>query len=509
MNSDINNSKRIAKNTLLLYLRMFFTMAVSLYTSRVILDVLGVEDFGVYNVIGGVVAMFTILSGSLSAAVSRFLTFELGKGNQLQLTKIFSTSVFIHVVLAIVILVSAEIAGLWFINNKMTIDPSRIEAAQYVLHFSICAFTINLLSVPYNALIIAHERMNVFAVISTIEAVLKLCAVFVLSSVIFDKLVLHSILLMLVAVIVCISYVFYCLSTFKESELRLVFEKELVRTVGGFAAWNFLGSATGVLRSHGINILINIFCGPVVNAARGISFQVNNAVTQFATNFMKAINPQITKSYASRNYDYLQVLISQGARLSYYMLLFVSLPIIVETKLILALWLKEVPEHTILFVRLILLFSLIESLSGTMITAMLATGRIKKYQIVISIISFMNVPTAYLVLKLGAQPEMTVVVMIFYSVCMLIARVILLNEMIQLSAKKFLLGIVGRVLIVSVIAFCITYSIASLFEESLLRVLITAIISSLTILTVALFLGCTNKERIFLKTKVQSFVRKY
>ena len=376
------NNKRIAKNTLLLYFRMLFLMLVSLYTSRVVLNALGVEDFGIYNVVGGVVAMFTMLSGSLSAAITRFITYELGTGNQENLKKIFSSAVTIQIGLAVVIILLAEAGGVWFLNVKMNIPEARMIAANWVFQFSILTFAINLISVPYNASIIAHERMSAFAYISILEAIGKLAIAYLITVSPIDRLIFYALLMCVVALLIRLVYGYYCKKHFAECTYHFLWNKNLLKRMFGFAGWNFIGASSAVLRDQGGNVVINLFCGPAVNAARGIAFQVNTAVHGFVTNFMTALNPQITKSYASGDREYMMTLIFQGARLSFYMLLVLSLPILVNTHYILALWLKIVPEHTVLFVQLILLFGLSESISNPLITAMLATGKIRNYQII-------------------------------------------------------------------------------------------------------------------------------
>ena len=331
------NNKRIAKNTLLLYFRMLFMMAVSLYTSRVVLNALGVEDFGIYNVVGGVVAMFSMLSGSLSAAITRFITYELGKGNQENLKKIFSSSVTIQIGLAILIIVVAEAIGVWFLNMKMNIPDVRITAANWVFQFSILTFAVNLISVPYNASIIAHERMSAFAYISILEAIGKLAIVFLIVISPMDKLIFYAILMCAVALIVRLAYGVYCKRHFEECTYHFIFDRDLLKHMFGFAGWNFIGATSAVLRDQGGNVVINLFCGPAANAARGIAFQVNNAISGFVTNFMTALNPQITKSYAAGDRKYMMTLIFQGARLSFYMLLLLSLPVLINTHYILSL----------------------------------------------------------------------------------------------------------------------------------------------------------------------------
>ena len=316
MTNSSSNNKRIAKNTLLLYIRMLFLMVVSLYTSRVVLNALGVEDFGIYNVVGGVVAMFSMLSGSLSAAITRFITYELGTGNKENLKKIFSSSVTIQIGLAVLIALLAEAVGVWFLNVKMNIPDARMVAANWVFQFSILTFAINLISVPYNASIIAHERMSAFAYISILEAIGKLAIAFLITVSPMDRLIFYSLLMCAVALLVRLVYGYYCKKHFEECTYHFLWDKELLKRMFGFAGWNFIGASSAVLRDQGGNVVINLFCGPVVNAARGIASQVNTAVHGFVSNFMTALNPQITKSYASGNRDYMMTLIFQGAWLS-------------------------------------------------------------------------------------------------------------------------------------------------------------------------------------------------
>lgn len=437
-NQTSDNNKRIAKNTLLLYFRMLFMMVVSLYTSRVILNVLGVEDFGIYNVVGGVVAMFTIISGSLSAAISRFITYELGKGGQSKLNRIFSASVTIQLLLSLIIVVLIETVGVWFLNAKMTIPEPRMTAANWVLQLSIITFVINLISVPYNAAIIAHEKMSAFAYISILEAVGKLVIAFLIVWSPMDKLIFYAILMCAVAVVVRLTYGHYCKKHFTECTYHFHWDKDILKQMFGFAGWNFIGASSAVLKDQGVNVVINMFTCPAVNAARGIAMQVNGAIYNFVQSFMTALNPQITKSYAANNHKYMMALIFQGSRLSYYILMVLALPVIINTDYILYLWLKIVPEHTVSFVQLVLLFSMSEAISLPLVTAMLATGNIKKYQIIVGGLQVLNLPIAYILLKFNFAVELVFVVAIVISQLCLLARLHLLRGMIGLHAREFL-----------------------------------------------------------------------
>lgn len=437
MTNSAANNKQIAKNTLLLYFRMLLTMVVSLYTSRIVLNALGVEDFGIYNVVGGVVAMFSLLSGSLSTAISRFITYELGKGEQGNLNKIFSSAVTIQITLAAIIILFAELIGVWFLNTQMTIPVSRITASNWVFQISLLTFVINLISIPYNASIIAHEKMSAFAYISILEVVGKLVTAYLITISPIDKLIFYSFLMCIIALVVRFTYGYYCKKHFTECTYSFIWDKQLLKQMFGFAGWNFIGTASAVLRDQGGNILINLFNGPIVNAARGIAFQVNNAIQGFVNNFMIALNPQITKSYAANNHEYMMTLIFQGARLSFYMLLILSLPILLNTQYILEIWLKTVPEHSTLFVQLVLILAMSESISYPLITAIQATGRIRNYQLLVGGLQLLNFPISYCLLHIGFFPEIIMIVAIILTQVCLGARLYMLQKIIKLPTKVF------------------------------------------------------------------------
>lgn len=504
----LDNNKRIAKNTLLLYFRMLFMMVVSLYTSRVILNALGVEDFGIYNVVGGVVAMFSVISGSLSAAISRFITYELGKGDQSKLNKIFSASVTIQLLLSLIIVVLIESVGVWLLNAKMTIPETRMTAANWVLQFSIITFVINLISVPYNAAIIAHEKMSAFAYISILEVVGKLVIAFLILVSPIDKLIFYAILMCAVAVVVRFTYGHYCKKHFTECTYHFHWDKDILKQMFGFAGWNFVGAASAILRDQGGNIVINLFNGPAVNAARGIAIQVNNAVTGFVTNFMTALNPQITKSYASGDREYMMTLIYQGARLSFYMLLLLSLPILVNTHYILVLWLKLVPEHAVLFVQLMLVFAMCESISNPLITAMLATGKIRNYQLIVGGLQMMNLPLSYICLRIGCMPESVLIVAICISQCCLAARLYLLRGLIGLSSIKYMKNVYLNILMVTILSVIAPCLLAMNIPESFLSFILTSLVAVMATIIMEFYIGCNQKERAFVRNKLQKLTQK-
>ena len=451
MDTNAHRGTRIAKNTLMLYVRMLVLMLVGLYTSRVVLEALGEDDMGVYNVVGGVVAMFTIISGALNSAVSRFITFEMGKGEKAQLSKVYSTAVTIQLILAAIVVLLAEPIGLWFINNEMTIDPSRIPQAQWVLHFSLASFVVNLMSVPQMASITAHERMSAYAYIGILDAFLRLCSAILIMHSSGERLVQYAALMMVTVILVRVAYGVYCRRNFAECRYRPVFDRPLIREMFAFAGWNFVGVSSGVLRDQGGNILVNLFsrsAGTAVNAARGMAVQLNGAVQGFVTNFMTAVNPQITKSYASGEHSYMFSLVRKSSCMSFYLLLMLVLPLILNTEVVVGLWLKDVPAHTVLFVQLFLIFSLSESLSNPMITAMLATGRIRNYQLVVGGIQLLNIPVSYIFLRCGAIPEVTVMVAIALSQVCLWARLIMLNRSTGFSVREFVRSVYVKCLFI-------------------------------------------------------------
>ncbi len=496
------NSKRIARNTALLYVRMLILMAVQLYTSRVVLNALGVTDFGIYNAVAGFVLMFSVISGSLSAAISRFITFELGRGDIEKLKRIFSTAVIIQLLIGGFIVLLGESVGLWFLNARMNIPADRMLAANWVWQFALLSFVVNLISVPYNACIIAHERMSAFAYIGLVEAGCKLLIAFLIVYNPFDRLAYYGLLLCLVALVIRFIYGVYCKRHFEECRFRWIFDRGLFREISGFAGWNFIGSSSGILRDQGVNVLINVFCGPAVNAARGIAMQVSAAVNSFSTNFMMALSPQITKSYAQGNRDYLMTLVCQGSRLSFYLLLFLSMPILADTHTVLQLWLKVVPEHTVVFVRLVLLCVMSESVSYPLVTLMLATGKIRNYQIVVGGLQMLNFPAAYVLLKSGLASETTMMAAIVVALLCLSARLFMLRRMVGLPVRRFVRHTLLNVAVVSALACVLPLWTATTMEAGLSRFVVVVLVSVCSVGGVVYFVGCTGKEREFVAAKV-------
>lgn len=496
MSEHTSNNKRIAKNTLLLYGRMLFTMAISLYTSRVVLKALGVEDFGIYNVVGGVVAMFSTLTASLSAAISRFITFELGKGDFDKLKKIFSVSITVQLILSLIILLLTETIGTWFLFNKLVIPAERLNIGFWVFELSILTFIINLINIPYSACIMAHEKMSAFAYISILEAVGKLIISILIVFSPIDKLLFYSSSLCILSIGIRFIYIIYCQRNFFECQkFTLTFERNILKDMLGFAGWNMIGTTSGILRDQGGNILLNLFCGPTVNAAKGISQQVNNAVMSFVSNFMIAVNPQITKSYSTKEYEYMRTLIYQSSRFCFYLMLLFTVPVILNCKYILNLWLGNIPNHTIEFVQLILVFTMLDSILLPLITAMLATGKIKKYQIIVGGLNTLNLPISYVFLRFGYPPETVIIISIIISQICLIARLILLQNMIKISIKYFILNVYIKILIVGLFSIILPIIIKPHINNTFPYFIIHITICFISVIGTIYLIGFDRKEK--------------
>ena len=495
------NSRRIARNTVLLYFRMFLLMAVGLYTSRVVLHALGVDDYGVYNAVAGVVTLFTILTGSMTAAISRFLTYQLGKAEN-DLKSVFSTAIGIQWILAAVILLLTQSVGLWWLQHKMVIPPDRMNAAYFVLLCSAISMIIQLVSVPYTAAIIAHERMDAFAWISIFEGVGKLGVALFIASFGGDRLILYAQLLLVVCLLVRIAYGWFCRRHFEEVRGKRKIDFALFKEMFAFAGWNFIGSGSGILRDQGGNQLLNLFFGPAVNAAWGLAAQVNSAVQKFVTSFTTAINPQITKSWANGEHDYMMSLIFRGSRISVYLLLLVILPVLFHTQFLVDLWLKEIPAHTILFIRLVLVYLLIESVSYTMVTAMLSTGDIRNYQLLVGGLQLLNLPIDYVLLKCGANPEVIYWVAIGIALLCLTARVYMLRGMIGLPVGRFLKEVLGRELLVTGAALAAPLLLVGKMGTGWTGFLLSVAVMEIATLACIWVLGTDKTERAYVRSKL-------
>jgi O-antigen/teichoic acid export membrane protein len=503
------NSKRIAKNTLVLYVQMFISMLLGLYISRVVLNVLGVVDFGIYNVVGGVVAMFGVLNSAMSSSTSRFITYELGRNNGSQLKLVFSISLLIHLIIAVLVCLVAESVGVWFLKNRLQIPPLRMDAAIWVFHFSIVSAFIYIINVPYSAVIIAHEKMSVFAYFSLFDMVLKLVVVFLLQAVEFDRLKSYAMMLVIAQLVLQLVYWIYCYRKFEEVRGGLKWDKPLFKEMTAFAGWSMFGDAAFLLFTQGLNILLNVFFGATVNAARGIAVQVQGVISRFIVGFQTALNPQITKSYAANDLNYMHQLIYASSKYSFFLLLLASLPVFFETENMLVWWLRIVPEHTVNFVRIMLLISLIDTLANPLIFAAKATGKIKVYQSVLGSLLLLVVPAGYLALKSGLPPESVFIVHLVIVIIGQFVRVWLIRTMIELPLKEYVIKVIVKCCIVAVLAPVIPYVIYSLLNESFYRFALLVLVSSCSILTLAYLLGLDKNEKLVVVKSIAVLVNKY
>lgn len=444
------NTRRIAKNTGFLYIRMLLMMGVAFYTSRVVLNALGVEDFGIYNVVGGVVAMFSFLTGTFTGATQRFLNYEMGLGNQKRLNEIFSMSITLNVLIVILIILFSELVGLWLINHKLVIPADRLVAAHWVFQFSLLTMAVTIISTPYNAVIIANERMNVFAYISIAEAMLKLGVAMIIAFCGGDKLIIYGALLLLVALIVRAIYSLYCKKKFQECHYKFYWDRGVFYEMGAFAGWNMYGNFAFVMITQGVNMLLNMFFGPAVNASRAIAVQVQTAIQGFATNFTMAVDPRIVQDYAQGEKEEVFRLVCYSSKFSFFLLLLLASPILLETEALLKIWLGQVPDYSVAFVRLILIQMLIRILQNPLHTLMHATGKMKKYQLIDGTLLLFNIPVSYWLLKEGGEATVVFAVSIVLTFVALIGLLYVLKEAISFPVGKYIKEVLQVILYVSI-----------------------------------------------------------
>lgn len=487
---------------------MIFIMIVTLFTSRVVLNTLGVEDYGIYNVVGGIVAIFGFLNASMSSSTQRYIAYALGKNDYNNLHKIFSTCFLTHLLIAIVVLVLIETIGLWLLYNKMVIPADRMDAAFWVFQFSTISAVVAIMGVPFNSDIIAHERMSAFAYISILEVILKLAIVYVLSIGNIDKLILYAALILVVQVSIVFVYQIYCLKHFEESRFKFIWESKLFKEMLGFAGWNMWGCLAHILYTQGLNILLNMFFGPTVNAARGIATQLQGAVQQFSSNFQMALNPQITKTYAADDIMSMHTLIYRSSKFTFFLLFALSLPVIMETEQILTLWLKIVPEWTVIFVRLMLCVVIVDSVANPLMTAAAATGKVRVYQSLVGGILLFIVPISYLVLKMGGTPYSVFIVHFAVCITAFAVRLFIIRPMINLSISDYLKNAIFRCLMVGLVSLIVPIILRFFLGQSLLNSFVVILVSVVSVLTSAFVLGLTANERVFVTNKVKNIIHK-
>ena len=507
MSDTSSANKRIAKNTLVLYVRMLFTMGISLFTSRVILQTLGVEDYGISSVVGGVISMFTFINAAMVSSTQRYLNFELVRGDANQLRSVFSTSLQIHALIALAIIVLSETVGLWFLNEKLVIPEARMTAAMWVYQCSILSCAVSIMSTPYNAVIVAHEKMSAFAYISILDVSLKLLVVYLLVVLPFDKLIILAILNLLVQLFIRYIYTIYCHRHFPESYFQFRFNKTLFKEMFGFAGWSFWGNLAAILYTQGLNMMLNIFFGPIVNAARGIAVQVQSAVQQFVGGFQTALNPQITKNYASNNLPQMHSLMFRSARFSFLWLFFLSLPVLMETNFILTLWLKTVPDDAVIFTQIMICISLIYTTANPCVIANQATGKVKIYQMVVGGILLLILPISYVVLKLGAPAYSVFIVHFCIESVAQFSRMYMLRKLIHLPLWQYMKNIYIPIVSTVVIAIILPLVVRMQVAEGWLRFLAVGFTCVLSVGASSYFIGFTKQERVFFLDKSLRLLR--
>lgn len=495
-----DNNKRIATNTTYLYVRSILTIIISLYSSRVILKSLGVVDFGLYNVVGGVVLMFSFLNNALTSAVQRFVSFELGRKNYDRLNKIFCSAVNVHILLALIILILTETIGLWFFYKYLNIPPEREFASLCVYQAAIFSLIFTILQVPSLACIIAHERLNVYAIVCVIDVLLKFIAAIMLYFVKGDRLIVYAIMLLLVTVGTSFFYIVYAKKKFYECSYHFVYDKMLNKELLSFSTWSLYGGVTSIASTQGVNIILNIFFGAAVNAARGIAYQVNAAVSSLYSSFSQAVNPQIVKQYSAGDIVYVSKLVFSSSRLIFFLVYIFALPILVETNSIFKIWLGDIPDHAIVFCQLILIATLFESMSMPFVQAIQATGKVKNYQLLVGTSFLLDLPLSYLILYYFSIPEYCFLIHIFIVMLVLYTRVYMCGKLLNIATGIFWRNLIVRVAPVVIIS-TISYVPRIFMTESYARLGISLMLCIFITITSIYWFGIDTNERNFIKNK--------
>lgn len=506
-----SNLKIIARNTFMLYIRTLVTMGVTLYTSRIILKVLGIEDWGIYNIVGSIVVFFAFFNSAMSGGTQRFLTFELGRSDFKRLAEVFSVSIVTHAGIGLLVLILAETVGLWFVNSQLNISPERMNAANWVYQFSLLTFVVQVMMVPYNAAIIAHEKMSFYAYLSLMDVVLKLLLVWGIQYIAWDKLVLYAVFIFTVTVIVWGITYFYAVRRFSCCRYVFVKDKAAYKQLMIFSGWNLVGCSADVGVQQGQNVLLNLFWGVAINAAMGIANQVSSALQRLVSNFQTAFNPQIVKLYAMGQREELTRLVFRASKYSFYLMLFLSVPVMLEMNWILSHWLKTVPEYTAVLCRLSIAAFLLETFSAPLAMIIAATGRIRKYQIVLSLILLLNLPVSYVFLKNGYQPSVVLTVRLGIILGILLTRMLFLKSMLNFRFLQYGGLFLFNVVVVgggAVILPWFLYMHLSYGTGRFLTVCVSSVMSTGCVVT---FWGMTKSERLYIanqiKTKLKGILR--
>lgn len=493
-----DSNKRIAKNTIYLYIRMIVIMLVSLYTARVVLIYLGIEDFGIYNLIGGVIVLLGFLHTALTNASQRFLTFEIGRNDNDKLKKTFSLILTSHLIISLFIFILAETIGLWFINTQLNIAEDRMTAVNWVYQFSVFTFVINIMRVPYNAMVVAYEEMSFFAMVSIIETGLKLAVVFLLPVINIDSLSLFGGLMFFVPVLSILMYISYCNKKFEASKYVFHWDKKLFVQLTSFSGWSMMGATANIGALQGGNVLLNLFSGVVANASFGIATQVSTAVSTFSSNLLIAFNPQIIKNYSKGHLDSMFKLVLKASSYASYLVLLFAIPFLLNTELILNLWLKEVPEYAVIFCQLMIVYQIIDVIQAPLGTLISATGKIKIYHLWLSALLIMNIPISWYLLKIGWEPYWVLLTRVALNFISSIIRSIHVRYLVNFPSWTYFSTVILRFLVVAVPAIGLSILAKQYFNDDLFGFIYSATLSVLITCSVIYLLGINKNERTFI-----------
>ena len=498
------NNHLIAKNTIFLYVRMLLSMGIYLYTTRVVLSILGVEDYGIYNVVGGLVAMFSFLNATMSGATSRFITFELGK-NSSKLQTVFSVALTIHIIIALIVFLIGETFGVWFLENELTIPATKMYEAKWLLQFSIMTMIFSFTQVPYNASIIAHEKMNVYAYFELVNVGLKLLSVYLLLIIDTNKLIFYGAIVMLIQIGVTLLYRLYCINKWEHCKFKLSLDREFLRPLLSYSGWDLFGNASLVARTQGVNILLNIFFGAVMNAAAGIAMQVQTAAMSFATNVMTAFRPQIVKTYATKSYNEMINLISLGSIITYVLYLIIVTPLIFEMDFILHIWLKEVPNYTVCFCQLALLMDLVSNSGRFLMIGIDATGRIKETSLLLGCLYLLVIPISYVLFKYQAEPYTPYIYNLLTPLLAIPINLFWLHKYIsKFSPMAYFRKIIVRLIYVTFISLFIGLIIRENMDVAWVRLFMIFICCSFSSLLLSFYICLSHSQRTVLLTFIKS-----
>ena len=487
-----SNKKRIAKNTIALYVRMFVNLVVSLYTSRVVLATLGIEDYGIYGVVGGIVGMFSFLNAAQSGATSRFLTYEMGKGDKQKLKDTFSSALIVHVIIAIAVVILAETIGVWFLENKLVIPEERMHAARWVLQLSIISSIFVIIQVPYNATIIAHEKMDVYAYVEMLHVFLKLGIVYLLMIVDIDKLILYAALVLMVTLLITVIYMLYCIFHYEEVSLRFIWDKGIIKSLLSFSGFNLFGNMGGIFNLQGTNFVVNMFFGVTYNAAVGVATTVSGAIEGFASNVLTAFRPQITKDYAREDYHGFEKYIDMAIKVILIIYCLVAIPAFIEMDKILSLWLKEVPICANIFCRLMLINIFFSTMRHIITVGIHATGRVKTISLWTGTLQMLNPFVIWLLYKAGMPPQYTYVSIIIVNALLSAIDLELLHRYVAQIRIRKLANSCLLVLAVCSASLLLSSYLIHFMDSSISRIFVSILVSAVLTLSMSWFI-CLEK----------------